>query len=173
MSRVKQVRKDLGMQTFFNLLGPLINPASPGKQFLGVGRHRQIRPYQHLLQETKRAYTIVHSMDGYDEISLTGSFKTVGRDSVRVYSPEDIGMRRVQPEDIGAGDTIGKTAGLFLKIIQGAGTAQQETVVISNSAFAIQCARPELDLHTCLEMASDALRTGKAYQTLNTLIELS
>lgn len=173
MDRMKQVRRDLGMQTIFNLLGPLVNPASPGSLLLGVGRHSDIRRYQYLLQATERSYTIVHSMDGYDEISLTEKFKAVGRNGVRVFCPEDIGFSRVQPEDLNAGGTIEDAAKVFARILQGHGTKEQETVVIVNSAFAIQCARPEIRLSECIEMATDSLKSGKAYQTLKKLIELS
>jgi len=173
MARMKQVRRDLGVQTIFNLLGPLINPASPGNLLLGVGRHSDIRRYQYLLQATERSYTIVHSVDGYDEISLTGKFKSVGRNGARVYCPEDIGFSSVQPKDLHGGGTIEDAAKVFVSILQGNSTKEQEVVVIANGAFAIHCARPEIRLSECIEMATESLQSGKAYQTLNKLIDLS
>jgi len=173
MDRVKHIRKDLSMQTIFNLLGPLVNPAAPGKQVLGVSHHSHIRKYQYLLDETDKGYSIVHAMDGYDEISLTGSFKVIGRNGAKLYYPEDIGMQKIQPQCIEAGNSVDEAATIFLNILQGIGTLQQEMVVIINSAFAIQCAHPDKGIDMCIDMAKTALYSGKAYQTLKKSIALS
>ncbi|MDR3681221.1 MAG: anthranilate phosphoribosyltransferase [Flavipsychrobacter sp.] len=172
MGSVKQVRKEMGLQTIFNLLGPLINPAEPGKQLLGVSHHSHIRKYQYLLNETDKEYGIVHAMDGYDEISLTGSFKITGRDGTKLYYPEDIGMTRIAPQCLVAGNSVDESAIIFLDILLGRGTHQQEMVVIANSAFAIQCACLKT-IDKCIEMARTALYSGKAYQILKKIIELS
>lgn len=173
MSRVKQVRKELGLQTLFNLLGPLCNPAQPGKQLLGISHHQHIRKYQYLLDETCRDYCIVHSMDGYDEISLTGDFKVIGRDQVQLMTPLDVGMPVILPHEIEAGHSLDNAAALFLDILQGRGSRQQELVVIVNAAFALHCAQPGKDISTCIGMADDALRSGRAFSTLQKLTDRS
>lgn len=168
MSLVREIRKDLGVQTFFNLLGPLCNPARPGRQLLGVSHHQHIRRYQYLLEEMGTDYCIVHSLDGYDEVSLTGDFKIVRRDHAALLSPPDIGMPAILPRELEAGRSPGD-ARLFLDILKGNGTRQQELVVIANSAFAIQCASPGKDIHNCIELAERSLCSGKAYDTLKKL----
>lgn len=173
MSKLKQVRKELNLQTVFNLLGPLTNPASPGKQMLGVSHQAHIRRYKYLLDETDKVYSIIHSMDGYDEISLTGGFKVTRKHETNLFYPEDIGMQKIAAQSIVAGDSVSDAVEIFLNILQGKGTSQQEMVVVANSAFAIQCVHPERDIALCIEIAKTALSSGKAYQVLNKIIELS
>ncbi len=173
MVKVKQIRKELSLQTFFNLLGPLINPASPSKQVLGVSHHSHIRKYQYLMQETGKTFCLVHSMDGYDEISLTGHFKIIRNDTVDYLSPEDIGMPTTRPEELYSGDTIEQAAGIFINILEGKGTDAQKNVVIANAAYAIQCAQPMLNIYDCLALSKATLESGKAIETFKKLTDIS
>jgi anthranilate phosphoribosyltransferase len=173
MVKVKQVRKDLNVQTFFNLLGPLVNPASPECCFLGVAHHHHLKTYDYILQSLAKRYSIIHSMDGYDEISLTSAFKVITASTTVLKLPEELGFERNLPADIEAGETIDEAARVFMNILQGECTAQQQNTVVVNSAYAIQTIDPSKPISQCLEAAREALATGSALKTFKKLIDLS
>ncbi|CAG5083909.1 anthranilate phosphoribosyltransferase [Parvicella tangerina] len=169
LKHVAQVRKELGVKTFFNMLGPLVNPARPKKQLTGVFNLELARLYQYLLEEEGVQFSIVHALDGYDEISLTGDAKVLTNRQQLVLSPKDFGFAVQSPESIYGGDTIKEAAQLFLNILEGKGTKEQNNVVLANSALAIQIAKPEKDLLTAVEIAKDSLFNQKALDKLNLL----
>ncbi|NNE33399.1 MAG: anthranilate phosphoribosyltransferase, partial [Winogradskyella sp.] len=122
MKNVAPIRKELGVKTFFNMLGPMVNPACPKNQLVGVFNLELLRLYGYLYQETDKNYAVVHALDGYDEISLTGKTKVISNTSETLFAPEDLGIDKVQEADIFGGNTVKQAARLFNKIIDGNGT---------------------------------------------------
>lgn len=172
MKAVGPLRKSLGIRTFFNMLGPMINPANPDYQLVGVYNLEMARIYNYLLQQTGKPFTIIHSLDGYDEISLTDDTKVITNAGEKVFTPEQIGKRMVQPSDIFGGNTPEEAAKIFLKIIKGEGTWAQNAVVFANAAMALQCTGA-YNLHDdAYEAAVESLESGKAYECLQKLVSL-
>lgn len=169
---VGPIRKNLGVRTFFNMLGPMVNPASPDFQLVGVYNLEMARIYNYLLQQTGKAFTIIHSLDGYDEISLTNDTKVITNEGEQVMTPEQLGKRMVTPEDIYGGNSVEEAAKIFTKIIKGEGSFAQNAVVLANAAMALQCTGNYKTYEESYKAAVDSLDTGKAYQTLQTLISL-
>ncbi|MBC7534119.1 MAG: anthranilate phosphoribosyltransferase [Ferruginibacter sp.] len=164
------VRKNLGVRTFFNMLGPLVNPAAPAHRLVGVYNLEMARIYNYLLQEETSSYTIVHSMEGYDEISLTGDTKVITRQGEKMMSATALGKRLVAASDILGGSTVEESAKIFLKIIRGEGSWAQNAVVISNAAMGLHCTGKYNDYETCYQLAVESLESGAAYNSLKTLI---
>lgn len=170
MKNVAPIRKELGVRTFFNLLGPLANPSFPKHQFLGVLNLELGRLYAYINQQQDVNYAVVHALDGYDEISLTGSFKVYSTDGEAIYDPEDLGLQQVAASAIYGGDTIDAAAALFRKILQGEGSRQQEDVVIANAAMAIRLLEKDKSIADCVSLAGESLRSGKAFGVLQKLV---
>ena len=169
---VGPIRKNLGVRTFFNMLGPMVNPASPAYQLVGVYNLEMARIYNYLLQQTGKSFTIIHSLDGYDEISLTNDTKVITNEGERVMTPEQLGKRIVSAEDIYGGNTVEEAAKIFKKIIKGEGSWAQNAVVLANAAMALQCTGNYKNYEEAYHAAVDSLESGKAYQALQTLISL-
>lgn len=163
---VGPIRKNLGVRTFFNMLGPMVNPAFPKHQLVGVYNLEMARIYNYLLQPTGNNFTIIHSLDGYDEISLTGDTKVITSEGEKIYSAEQLGKRMVSATDIYGGNTVEEAAKLFLKIIKGEGTWAQNAVVLSNAAMALQCTGKYSSYEECYKAAVESLESGRAYQSL-------
>lgn len=172
MKAVAPIRKNLGVRTFFNMLGPMINPANPDYQLVGVFNLEMARIYNYLLQHSGKPFTIIHSLDGYDEISLTDDTKVITNRGEKVLTPEEIGKRMVQPSDIFGGNTPEEAAKIFLRIIKGEGTFAQNAVVLANAAMALHCTNGGQSYSDAYALAVDSLESGKAYQCLQKLIEL-
>lgn len=170
---VGPIRKNLGVRTFFNMLGPMVNPASPKYQLVGVYNLEMARIYNYLLQQSGNAFTIIHSLDGYDEISLTGDTKIITNAGEKIMSAEALGKRTVSPKDIYGGDTVEEAAKIFTSILKGEGTWSQNAVVLANSAMALQCTGQYKDYETCYQLAIESLESGKAYQALQKLISVA
>jgi anthranilate phosphoribosyltransferase len=172
MKNVAPVRKDLGVKTFFNMLGPLVNPGNPQNQLIGVFSPEVGRLYNYFYQELDKNYTIVHSLDGYDEISLTGPTKVESPNGSQLLTPEMFGFERIAPESIEGGDDIASSAKIFYNILQGEGTVAQNKVVTANAAVALNTLWPEKSLEQCVEMAEDSLYNKKALKVLNRLMDI-
>jgi len=172
LKTVAPIRKNLGLRTFFNMLGPIVNPATPAYQLIGVYNLEMARIYQYLLQDTGKPFTIIHSLDGYDEISLTGDAKIITAKGERVMTPEQLGKRAVLPEDIYGGNTVEEAAKIFLKIVSGNGTWAQNAVVIANAAMALECTGAFGSYEEAYAAAVESLESGRAHQALQTLIGL-
>lgn len=170
MKAVAPVRKALGVKTFFNILGPLVNPAFPQIQTSGVYDLEVARLYQYLFQQTGKRFCVIHSLDGYDEVSLTGQVKVINDNGEELLTPEELGFSKVSPESIAGGENVNEAKQIFLNIISGEGTTAQNEVVIANSALALQCARRELSRADAIEMARLSLLSGRAKAVLNTLL---
>lgn len=169
---VGPVRKNLGVRTFFNMLGPMVNPASPAYQLVGVYNLEMARIYNYLLQETGKAFTIIHSLDGYDEISLTNDTKVITNTGERIMTPMQLGKRMVMPEDIYGGNTVEEAAKLFMKIIKGEGSWAQHAVVLANAAMALYSTGRYTDYDAAYAAAVESLESKKAYKALENLINL-
>jgi len=172
LKNVGPVRKDIGLKTFFNMLGPMVNPANVKKQVVGVFNLELARIYSYLYQKTDINYTILHALDGYDEISLTGATKMIGKRSERLINPEDFGVNKVRAEDLFGGSTVPEMAAIFKRVLDGEGTEAQNNVVCANAAMAIHCVYPELGLETAFKLADESLKSKKALASFNQLIAL-
>ncbi len=170
MKAVGPTRKALALKTFFNMLGPLVNPCNPKYKFLGTYNLEVARLYHYLLQEEPGQYSIVHSLDGYDEISLTSSFKIFTKQGEQAISPEDLGLNRFAQADIFGGDSVAAAAKIFQSILDGKGSVAQNTVVLCNAAFALKTVTPDKSFEEAYEEAKDSLFGMKAKACLNKII---
>jgi anthranilate phosphoribosyltransferase len=164
------VRKQLGTKTFFNMLGPLVNPVQPKYQLFGTFSMELLRMYQYVMQQSGRRFAIVHALDGYDEVSLTGDFKLVTNDREQILSPKDVGASVVPAEALFGGDTAGEAADIFLRILQNEAPAAQKQVVAVNAGLAIHTIKPESPIQDCVAEAMESIESGKAYARLKDLI---
>ena len=172
MKNVGPIRKELGVRTFFNMLGPMINPSFPKNQLVGVYNLELARKYAYLYQNTDVNFTILHSLGGYDEISLTCPAKTITAKMEGVLKPEDFGVRQLLESEIEGGKTIEESATMFMNIISGKGTEAQNNVVCANAAMAIATVNGGSPLES-FQLAKESLLSGKALAALNKLQELS
>ncbi len=170
MKNVAPIRKELGVKTFFNMLGPMVNPSFPKKQLVGVFSLELARLYAYLYQEHEGNFSILHALDGYDEISLTGDFKMISNSGEKLLSPESIGLPKITPESILGGDTVEESARIFDSILKGKGTNSQNAVVLANAAAALVTADLELGFESALEKAKDSLYGGNALKVFNALV---
>jgi len=170
MKNVAPVRRSLRIKTFFNMLGPMVNPSFPQNQLIGVFSLDVARLYNYLYQESSKQYSIVHSLDGYDEISLTGPFRALTRQTERTYTPGDLGFGITSAADIHGGETVEQAATIFLRILEGNGTESQEQVVIANAAMALHCMNESVDLRHCIQRASQSLNSGRALRLFKQLV---
>lgn len=172
LKTVAPIRKNLGLRTFFNMLGPMVNPASPAYQLVGVYNLEMARIYNYLLQEKSTPFTIIHSLDGYDEISLTNDTKVITNTGEKIKTPIELGKRFVEPESIYGGNTTEEAAKIFLQIIKGDGTWAQNAVVLANAAIALHCTGQYNNYEDAYHAAAESLDSGKAYSALQKLISL-
>jgi len=170
MKAVGPVRRELGMKTFFNMLGPLVNPSSPQNQMVGVFNLEVARVYNYLLQETNQNYGIVYSIDGYDEISLTSGFKFFTKENEQMITPEELGLKRLNRSEIYGGESVAESAKIFISILDGNGTEAQNNTVLANAAFALKTLDSTKSFETAFEEAKEALLGLKAKECLSKLI---
>ncbi|OON65803.1 anthranilate phosphoribosyltransferase [Hymenobacter sp. CRA2] len=171
MRRVAPVRRDLGVRTFFNMLGPLINPARPVAQVLGVYSLELLRLYQYLLQESGTRYAVVHALDGYDELSLTGEAKiATSEGGERLLTAAALGLPVCRAEDLVGGRSVEGSARIFRDVLDGKGTRPQCDVVAANAAMGICCINPRMSLPDALEAAYESLDSGRARHAFLTLL---
>jgi len=172
MKNVGPIRKELAVKTFFNMLGPMVNPSFPQNQLVGVFNLELARMYAYLYQNTDINFTILHSLDGYDEISLTGPTKTITSHMEGMLNPSDFGVKLLSQTEIEGGKTIEESAAIFTNIISGKGTEAQNNVVCANAAMAIATVTKCSPLEG-FELAKESLFSGKSHQALQKLQELS
>jgi anthranilate phosphoribosyltransferase len=173
MKNVGPVRKALKVRTLFNMMGPIINPSLPKNQLVGVSDLETMDLYNRVFAESDQNYVIVHSLDGYDEISLTGDARFVTNKAEDNLSAADFGFSSVKPEELSGGNSVDDAARIFKNILEGKGTEAQKNVVIANAAMGIRCISPEKSLADCVAEASESLQSGKALSALKKLIELN
>jgi anthranilate phosphoribosyltransferase len=172
MKNVGPIRKELGVKTFFNMLGPMVNPSFPKNQLVGVYNLELARKYAYLYQNTDVNFTILHSLDGYDEVSLTCPTKTITNQMEGVLKAEDFGVRQLAQSEIEGGTTIEESAQLFMDIISGKGTEAQNNVVCANAAMAIATVTQCTPLEG-FQIATESLLSGKGHVALKKLKDLS
>ena len=169
MKNVGPIRRELGVKTFFNMLGPMVNPANPQKQLVGVFSLELARLYAYLYQNTDKQYAIVHALDGYDEVSLTSPVKVYSSGTEQLLQPQDFSLPTLRQEELFGGGTIEEAAAIFERILKGEGTKPQESAVLANAGMALQVARG-YSLTEGVEDARQSLRSGKALETFRALI---
>jgi len=172
MKSVAPIRKELGVKTFFNMLGPLVNPSLPNNQIVGVFNLKVMRLYNYIYQGLNKNYTIVHSLDGYDEISLTAPFRMINNSKEDILMPESLGFKKRSQKDITGGNSIKDAASIFINVLKNESTTAQKNVVIANSAMAIQCINPELSMENCIDQAKTSIESEKAFRSFNTLLSI-
>ena len=172
MKTVAPVRKELRMKTFFNLLGPLVNPAQPHSQLTGVYSYFVLDLYSDLFKQTNIKHSIVHSVDGYDEISLTSAAEVIQNNKYKVYNPEDLGLKQYKAQDLFGGNKVADSADIFISVLEGKGSEAQTNVVLVNAAFALMTAQ-DISFENAFEKAKESLFGGNALKSFKTLIELS
>jgi anthranilate phosphoribosyltransferase len=172
MKNVAPIRRELGVKTFFNMLGPMVNPAFPQNQMVGVFNLELLRLYAYLYQNTNTNYSIVHALDGYDEISLTGNTKIVTNREEQILSPQDLGLETLTQNSIHGGNSIESAAKIFMNVLSGQGTDAQNSVVCANAGLAIATVKG-ISHQSGFELAKESLQSGKAKKSLETLIQLS
>ena len=163
MKNVGPIRRELGVKTFFNMLGPMVNPSFPKNQLVGVFSLELARMYAYLYQNTNVNYSILHALDGYDEISLTADAKMISRNSESIITSNDFQLTKLQFEDIKGGETIEQSASIFMNIISGNGTEAQQNVVCANAALAIVTVEKCTVLDAFVK-AKESLQSGKALE---------
>ena len=174
MKFVGAIRKALPFPTFFNLLGPIINPSKPQCQLLGVANLDQMRLYQQVYQKIGIDYGIVNSIDGYDEISLTGPFKVTTADYERVFKPAELGFDIAKPEEIQAGATEEEAKEIFDNVLTNKALPAQKNIVLANAAFGIQVyEKGKKSIEECIEIARESIDSGKALNTFKKFVELN
>lgn len=171
MKFVAPIRRELGIKTFFNMLGPMVNPSKPKKQIVGVYSLELARLYNYLFQQTDLDYYIIHSLDGYDEISLTGDFKIISKEKEQILSPEGINLYTLSPHEIDGGNTVEEAAKIFIGVLKNKGSDAQKYVVIANAGFAIHCSKPELSLSDSFRLAEESLVSGSALKCFKKLVK--
>lgn len=174
MKFVGPIRKALQFPTCFNLLGPLVNPSKPKCQLLGVANLDQMRLYNNVYQKIGIDYAIVNSIDGYDEISLTGNFKVTTNNYERIFKPSDLGLRTARPEELVAGATEEEAAQIFDNVLANKALPAQKDIVLANAGFGIQVyEKGQKSIEECLDIARESLESGKALETFKKFVELN
>ncbi len=171
MKYVAPIRKELGLKTFFNILGPLLNPAKITKQLTGTFDLKTAEIYAQLFAQTNIQCAIVHSLDGYDEISLTGDFVVFSKNSKTEYAPISLGLPILNPADLYGGETTEEAAKVLINILNNTATEAQKDVVIANAALALYAADNALSISDAILKAEESLESGMAYDTFKKLIE--
>ncbi|HYK76716.1 MAG TPA: anthranilate phosphoribosyltransferase [Daejeonella sp.] len=170
MKTVAPIRKELGVKTFFNMLGPMANPSKPKYQLVGVFSLELARLYAYLYQKDTKRFTILHAFEGYDEISLTCDFKTYSNSGERTYSLADIGFEKINASAISGGSTVQESAKIFTSVLNGEGTDEQNNVVLCNAAIAINTIKPQLSFSDCYYQAEESLFSKHALKSFKTLL---
>jgi len=172
MKNVAPIRRELGVKTFFNMLGPMVNPAFPKNQMVGVFSLELLRMYSYLYQNTDKNYSIIHALDGYDEISLTGKAKVINNESEQVLGASDFGVSELKQQDIYGGDSVASSAEIFMNVLNGEGTEAQNNVVCANAGLAISTVK-NVSAIDGFQIAKESLMSRKAKQSFETLVALS
>jgi anthranilate phosphoribosyltransferase len=171
MKNVAPIRRELGVKTFFNMLGPMVNPAFPTRQLVGVFSLELARQYGYLYQQTGKSFTILHAVDGYDEVSLTGGVKIFCNQGEHVWEPADLGFIKLNADAIRGGDTVEESAAIFTQVLEGRGTPAQQDVVLANATLALWAADQSQPLGDVRQRATEALVSGRAAQCFQALLK--
>lgn len=167
---VGPIRRELGVKTFFNMLGPLVNPAQPNHQLVGVFSLKLAKLYKYLHEDMDKQYQIVHSLDGYDEISLTSAAQVIGNNGDAILEPTHFGLNTLDQSDIFGGDTIESAAAIFKAVLKGEGTMAQNQVVAANAGLAIQCFESQKSLTECTQLALQSIESSAAFNAFKSIL---
>jgi len=170
LKHVANVRKQMGIKTFFNMLGPLVNPAQPAYRLTGVFNLELARLYHYLLQQDSVNYKVLHDLNGFDEISLTGMVKVYSKNDENIFRPAEFGFNPKTENELFGGDTVKDAAEVFIAVLENKGTAAQQDVTVANAAMAIQCIEAESTYSACCAKARESLLSGKALQSFKSLV---
>ncbi len=173
LKSVGPIRRELGVKTFFNMLGPMVNPARPSCQCVGVFSLKLARLYHFIYQETDKSYCIIHAIDGYDEVSLTKNTKIITNDDELLVDPQWFGMEPCKHEEIFGGESVEEAAGIFKSVLENNGTRAQTSVVCANAALGIRCFDPAKSIVDCVAEARESLESGRARKAFNRLLSLN
>ena len=171
MKNVAPVRKELGLKTFFNMLGPMVNPSMPEKQVVGVYNLELARIYNYLYQTTDINYNIIHSIDGYDEISLTNGTKVYSKESEFILGSEDFNLKNIDSKNIIGGKDIKSSSKIFMDVLNGKGSTDQENVVCANASLAIAISK-DVSIIEAFNQAKESIKTKNALKCFNELINI-
>jgi len=171
LKNISPIRGELGVKTFFNMLGPMVNPIQPKNQLVGVFNSNIFRLYSHIYSKSDKNYCIVHSIDGYDEISLTSPFKLFSNQHDIMLEPKDLNFENLEPSRLNGGKNIDESLKIFLNVLKNKGTKEQIDSVLANSGLAIYCANKLSSINEGVELARESLESGKAYDCLKLFIE--
>ncbi len=172
LKTVGPIRRNIGIRTFFNMLGPIVNPVQPKYQLIGVYNLEMARMYNYVLQSLNKEFTLIHSLDGYDEISLTTDTKIITNKGEYIMTPFQLGKKKVFPNELNGGATVQEAADIFKKIIEGKGTWSQNAVVLANAAMALQITGQYANYELAYQAAVKSLESGAANNCLKKLISL-
>ncbi len=172
LKNMAPIRKELGLKTFFNILGPMVNPSKPKHQLVGVFSLDLLRLYANLYQKLGKQYTIVHSLDGFDEISLTSYIKTATPQGEAMFHPMDIGLQQLPLKALSGGNSVRESAQILLSVLNNEGTKAQNDVVLANSAMALKTKNPLLDFSEAMAQARESLQSGKAKEVFVKIVEM-
>lgn len=171
MKHIAPVRRALKLPTFFNILGPMMNPSSPKYQLLGVNNDENFAHYANVYDTLDINFAIVNSLDGYDEISLTSDTKVGLNGKETILSPDSFGMEALQPEDLFGGESVDEAAKIFLNVLENKATAAQKSVVLANAGLALHVVYPQKTLLDCVAMARESLESGNALKCLKSVTQ--
>ena len=171
MKHVAPIRKELGVKTFFNVLGPISNPARPPKQLVGVYSLELARLYAYLYQQSGKQFIVLHSLDGYDEVSLTGPFKAITNHGELLLNPATIGFDRLAAADLSGGETADDSARIFMDVLTNGGTSAQRQAVLANAAMALFAAGKAATHQEAAAQARESLESGRAKQAFDLLLK--
>lgn len=171
MKNVAPIRKDLGVKTFFNMLGPMVNPAFPQRQLVGVFSLELARQYGYLYQNTNKDFLILHSLDGFDEVSLTGPLKFFYNGGEKIIQPADLNLPVLRYDEIRGGETVEQSAKIFMSVLEGKGTTGQNNAVIANAAMALYAANQKDGLAPAVLKARETFESGEAFRTFKKLMD--
>ncbi|MFB5944332.1 anthranilate phosphoribosyltransferase [Albibacterium profundi] len=171
MKNVAPIRKELGVKTFFNMLGPMINPANPIYQSVGVFSLELARLYGYIYQKTNKQFSVIHALDGYDEVSLTGDYKIITNRAEQIVDIKELGFEAIDPNEIRGGETVEEAAKVFTRILSGKGTDTQNKVVLANAAIAINTIDQDAAFSECYSKAEESLLGGHAINKFKALLK--
>lgn len=173
MKNVGPIRKELGVKTFFNVLGPMVNPARPRKQLVGVYSLELARLYAYLYQQTDKQFMIIHTLDGYDEISLTGAFKVITNQAEQLLEPNQLGFDRLSQASLSGGQTAQDSAHIFMNVLNNEASPAQTNAVLANAAMALIAAGQTANREEAVSMARESLESKRALQCFKKLMSLN
>lgn len=173
MKSVASVRRALKVKTLFNMMGPIINPSFPKNQLVGVSDLEIMKLYHQVFVESDQHYMIVHSLDGYDEISLTGAARFISNDKEDRLLPADFGFSQVTADELYGGQTVAEAAAIFQQVLEVEASEAQQNVVIANAALGIKCIYPETSMEDCVARANDSLKSKRALAAFKKLMEIN